>query len=148
MRSSVVQSLRHHVSLATFLQGVVSNLLHGVESLLEVAALKQPLLIGLLTPDTGKTICLQLDVHGHLVRFNLAYSFARLVEPRQDAKKVLDVMADLMCENVGLRKIASSVKLLVQLSEKGRIKVNLSILWAVEWTGCRSGKTAGRLHLA
>jgi hypothetical protein len=63
----VVEAFRHHITLGPALDRVIADLLGRIERLLEIAALEQALLRGVVAPDAGEAIGLQLDPDRHLV---------------------------------------------------------------------------------
>ncbi len=83
-------------------------------------------------PRCRKTVGLQLDPHGHGIRLRLAHAFACLIELRQDAKKVLHMVADLMRDHIGIAKSPPSRELGLHLVEEIRVEIDLAIGRTIE----------------
>ena len=80
--------------------------------------------VGVMRPDAGEKIGLQLQPDRELVVFGLADAAARSLHFVRDAEQVLHVMADLMRDDVGLREIAGRAEALAGASgrRRGRCK--------------------------
>ena len=91
------------------------------KALFEIALHKQLPFVGSKGPHAGHAVRLQLHANRELVR--VAGRFLLLpMDPPADAQKVLDVMADLMSQYVGLREISRCPKASAQLTEEAEIE--------------------------
>ena len=99
----------------------------GVQRLLGVALFQKALLGGEMRPHAGEAVGLQFDPHRHLVGLGLAHALPHLIELRQDADQVLDMMADLVGDHIGLREVAGGAELPVELLEEGGVEIDLAI---------------------
>src|SRR5690606_20185862 len=106
------------------------------------AVLKQSLLGSEMCPDASKAVGLQFNAGRHLVGFSLAHPLTLAVELRQDADQVLDMMAHLVRDYIGLREIAGCPEFLRQFAEEAEIDIDLGIAGAVERSGSRRGEAA------
>ena len=94
----------------------------------DVAGLQQlPLLLGVMRPDAGEAVGLQLDAHLHAVGLDLRAGRAlRLLHLGQDAEQVLHVMADLVRDHIGLRELAGLAAAAAEARARGRWKNEVS----------------------
>src|SRR5690606_19799294 len=129
---TVVEAFRNDVALGALLQRVITDLVGGIQRLLDVALLQQALLRGVMRPDAGEAVGLQLDTGRQAIGFHLAHALPLAVEFRQHADQVLDVVADLMRDRISLREVARRLELLRQVAEEAEVDVNLAIAGAVE----------------
>ena len=101
------EGIRHDIALGLFLDAVVADGARRIERLLDVAGLDDVLaLLGMIGPDAGEAIGLQL--HAHLERIGLAlvHALPRRLDLIGDAEQLLHVVADLMRDDIGLGEIA------------------------------------------
>ena len=138
------EAVGHDIALRALLQRVVADLVGGVERLLDVARLEQTLLVGVIGPDTGEAVGLQLDAHRKLVGIGLPHRPAHLVELGQDADEVLHVMPDLVRDHIGLGEITRGVELPFELVVEGEVDIDLVVARAVERPRRHAGEPAGR----
>ena len=135
------------ISLGLHLQPVVANRLRGAEGGLDIAHFQNlfhPL--GVVCPDPGQKIGLQLQPDGKLVGFRLAPSALKGMDLVADPQQVLHVMADFVCDHVGLGKISRSFEFFSELLKEAKINIDLLIGRAVEGPDrCRRSATVG-LH--
>ena len=82
-------------------------------------------------PHAGIAIGLKFDLDLDRIAFGLARAGLQLVRLVERALQVLDVMADLVRDDIGLREVARRAEALRQLVEEARVEINLS---------CRSGQ--------
>src|SRR6185369_9725142 len=94
-RAAMGEAVGDDVTLALLLQAVVADGRSGIQCLVDVAGLDDlALLVGVIGPDAGKAIGLQLDANGDSVGATLAARHA--VYLVGDAEQMLHVMPDLM----------------------------------------------------
>jgi hypothetical protein len=99
------KAVGHHPALRAPLQRVVADRRGSAQRSLDITGLQQmPTLIGLVRPDAGETIGLQLDADLDAVCLRGAAADLLLsrVRPVQNVFEFLDVMADLMRDHIGL----------------------------------------------
>ena len=104
-RRAVRPRLRVHAAARLALDPVVADRRRRGQALLEVAALEQPLLLRRVPPDAGEAVGLQLEPHRELVRA-LRVLLLLPVHVVHHAEQVLDVVAELVRDHVGLREVA------------------------------------------
>src|SRR5687768_4335024 len=150
------EALRHHAALGLLLQRVVADRLGGAHAFLDVALFERA---RALRPDTGVAIGLELDPDLELVALGLASAGLGRLNPVERAFEVLNVVADLMGDDIGLGGVARGAEALAQFVEEVRIDVDPLVAGAVEGphrrlahaaSGLRSafiGDQAGRLIL-
>src|SRR5436190_6667633 len=136
------ERFRHNPALRALLQRVIPDLGCGVEPVLDIARQQAVLdLIVQARPNTRKAVGLQLHAHLQLVDLALVAALQRpLLEALHlvgNAQQRLDVVADLVGDDVGLREVARRVKALLQLPVEVEIDVNLVVERAVEGPHCR-----------
>ena len=134
------------------LDAVVADRGGSVQPFIDVAGLELhfPLsgparLRGVMAPDAGETVGLQLEPDRQLVLL----IWTRLLEAadlRLDAEQMLHVVPKLVRQHVGLRKIARRAEPLLKLGEESQVEVNERIGRAVEGTGRGLRGSASRLN--
>src|SRR4030095_13228643 len=103
-------------------------------------------LVGVVRPNPGQTVRLQLEADGGCIADRLAGAGRSLAQLVGDTEQVLDVVAHLVRDDVGLREIARGSEAPIQLVVEGEVDVNLAIGRAVERPDGRGGEAAGRPH--
>ena len=99
------EAVGHNPPLRPPLQRVVANRRGSPQRGLDITRLQQmPALIGLVRPDAGEAIGLQLDANldSICLRGTAADALLRRVRACQNFFEFLDVMADLMRNYIGL----------------------------------------------
>ena len=144
----MVETVRHDEALRLALQRVVANLICRVQRLFKIALLKYAFLRRRARPDAGEAVGLQFDADRHGVRLALAHALAHLVELRQNSGDVLHMVADLVRQHIGLRKVALGAELARQLVIEAQVDIDLLVARTVERPGGGAGKAAGRADLA
>ena len=89
------------------LKRVVADRFGGAHSFLEIAGLHYRLslrVLGIGGPDAGIAVGLKLDLHLDRIAFVLASAGLQLLRLAECAQYVLDVMANLVCDDIGLAK--------------------------------------------
>ena len=114
---------------------IFSAALRGVQRFIDIALLEQPLLGREVAPDAGEAVCLQFHPHGHLIGFHFAHRLPHLVELGQHANEILDMVADFMSDDIGLREVAGRAELPVKLREEGGVEIDLLVTRAIERPG-------------
>src|SRR6185436_14458750 len=85
-RGAVREGFLVHLSLHAALDGVVTHRSGRVQGLVDVARLDQlPRLVGVVRPDAGEAVCLQLDSHLYGVGFGLRAALLKRVRPVERA---------------------------------------------------------------
>src|SRR5690606_34141542 len=146
---AVGEALRHHIALRLLLQRVVADRAGGIERLFDVARFEHlTLRVGMMRPDTGETVGLQFDLHRDGVGLRLRQGLLALVGIAEDADRVLHVMADLVCDDIGLREIAGGVVPPRQRIEEAEIEIDPPVGRAIERPDLRIGEAAAGLDAA
>ncbi len=143
------EAVGDHPAGALALDAVIADGAGRVESFLEVTCLEHvALALGVIAPDPGQTIRLQLEPHRELVGLGLADPPLHGLDLGVDAQQVLDVVADLVGDHVGLGEIAGRAEALFELVVEAEVDIELVVGGAVEGAHCRAGHAAGRPDLA
>src|SRR5262249_21460533 len=150
LRRSVREGIRHHVAAGLLLQTVVADRGCRAQRRIDVARLQQlPALLGLVRPDAGETIGLQLDAHLDAIGLRLVDALLELMRLRQDTELVLHMMADLVRDDVGLHELAgaaagiAAMEARLDLAEERGIEIDLLVVRAIERTHGALGIAAG-----
>ena len=77
-------------------------------------------------PDAGEAVGLQLEPHRELVRARPGPPAARRSTSSIDAEQVLDVVADLVRDHVGLREVAGRAEALCSSRHEREVDVDLA----------------------
>src|SRR3990170_6903688 len=131
-RRAMGESVRHDIALRLFLDAIVADGARRVESLFDVAGLDDVLgLLGVIGPDAGKTVGLELHAHLERIAFSLVHALAQGLDLIGDAQELLHVMADLMGEDVGLGEVAGGPEAVLQLLVEVEVDIDLLVARAV-----------------
>src|SRR5215470_492253 len=145
--AAVGERLRHDAPLRLALEAVVADRRGGVQALLDVTALENlPGALRVVRPDARQAVGLKLHAHLQRIALGLAATALRLVDALGDAEQVLDVMADLVGDDVGLGEVAGSAELVAQVTVERQIDVDLVVAGTVEGADRRLGEAARRLR--
>src|SRR5262245_15229659 len=136
MRAPVRPGLRSDVALRHALEAVVADRRRRPQALFGIARLEESLLRAAMAPDPGEAVGLELEGDGELVALSLSDALAQGAHLLLDPEKVLDVMADLVSDHVGLREVPGAAHA-VELVEEGKVEIDRAVERAVE--GSRSG---------
>ena len=102
------------------LQAIVSHGAGGVQRRLDVALLDDVLgPVGMVGPDPGETVRLQLYPYRDRVGPLLVAPGALGVRPPQDTEFVLNVMTDLMGNDIGFGELPRRVEPVLHFLEEG-----------------------------
>ena len=142
------ETVRRDVAGRHFLQPVVADRRRGAQRFVGVARFElhtsglQPSARGSgMSPHTRETVRLELEPNRELVRFGWI-RLRELSHARVRAEQVLDVVAELVREHVGLREIPTCAQALLQLLEESEVEIDLLILRTVERPGGRLREAA------
>src|SRR5215831_4307708 len=145
--AAVGERFRHDAAHRLALQTVVADRGGGVEAFLDVAGLEDlARALGVGGPDARQAVGLELHAHLERVAVGLAATALRLLDALGDAEQVLDVMADLVGDEVGLGEVARGPDLVTQIAIERQIDIELVIARTVEGAHRRLGEAASRLH--
>ena len=149
LRGAVRERLRHHVALALFLQTVVANGRRRIQCLLDVALFQHlTAAVGVVAPEAGEAVGLQFLPDRHGVRIGLAQPALRGTHLLADPQQGLHMVANLVCNHVGLREVTRGAMAAFQVFEKGKIDIHLLVGRAVKRSHGGTGHAARRLHRA
>src|SRR5690606_8937326 len=126
-RGAMVEGLGHGEALHALLQRIVADLLGGIERFLDIAIVEQVGLPGIIGPDAGIAVGLQLDADGIGIGLFLAHGGPALVEFGQHPGDVLDMVAHFMGQHIGLGEIARCTELVAQLVIETEVDIDLLI---------------------
>src|SRR5664279_228083 len=108
------------------------------------------LLIG--GPNAGETIGHELDTHRQLIgRALIPHArgpLLRRLDLWQNTEKILDVMAYLMRNDIGVGEIAATAEAPFHVLKESRVEIDLLVLWAIKrphgglGTAARRGRAA------
>src|SRR3954447_7333895 len=142
-RGAVRERLGVDPALRLLLDPVIPDRGGGRQALLQVAAFEDAAVIGRAGPDAGEAIGLELEAHGEGIRV-IRVVLALLPNLSLDPELLLDVVAELVRDHVGLGEVAGGLEASVELVEEAEVDVDPLIEWAVERPGLRAGRaTAG-----
>src|SRR3954463_9584215 len=112
------------------LDPVVADRSCGGQALLQIAVLEDASVVGGAAPDAGEAVRLELEAHGEIVGV-VWILLALLTDLSLDPELLLDVVADLVGEDVGLGEIAGRLEALVELVEEPEVDVDLLVERAI-----------------
>ena len=101
-----------------------------------------------MSPDTSEEVGLEFHPHREFVVVAIREPAAHRLHLVADAELVLDVVADLVGDHVGLGKLARRAELPLQLVIEREVDVDLLVHGAVEGPRRGARHAAGALHLA
>ena len=123
------------------LQVVVAYGGGGGEGTGDVVGVDDAALLGGVSPDAGEAVGLELEVDGEVVA--LAWVLAGKRDfPALDAEELLDVVAELVGDDVGLGELGGGASEALELVPEGKVDVDLFVLRAVEGAGGGLGGAA------
>jgi hypothetical protein len=137
--------LGRDLALGLLLDAVVADRAGRVEALVDVCLrelLDQPGRDRVRGPDAGVAVGLQLRPHGLALR-----ALPVAADAVEDAELVLDVVAILVCEHVGLREVAAGAEPRLELIEEIEVDVDELVGRAVERADLRARKAAAGVDL-
>ncbi len=141
------EGVRRHVAAGLLLQPVIADGGRGGERFVDVALLEDvTAAIGVIRPDAGIAVRLQLDSHRQRVGIGFARLLAQLLHLFGRAHEVLHVVTDLVRDDVRLREVARRVEALAQLAIEIEVNVYLAIPGTIERPHRGFRETAGRLR--
>ena len=105
-------------------EAVVADRGGGVEALRDVAVAQEVPLEGGVGPDAGEAVGLELLAHGQLVG-PVGVVVLQPADLVVDAQQVLDVVAELVGEDVGLGEVPRRAEAVGQLPEEAEVDVRL-----------------------
>src|SRR4051794_31512474 len=146
LRGAVGEGLRVDPPLRLLLDPIVADSRRRGQAFLEVTVLEDAPVIGRPRPDAGQAVGLELESHRERVGV-VGIRLALLSDVLLDAELLLDVVAQLVGDDIGLGEVAGSLEALVQLVEEAEIEIDLAIERAVERPGRGAGEAAARLGL-
>ena len=118
------EAFRHDAALRLLLQAVVADGRGRGQRRFEVARFEHVFHgVGTLAPDAGQAICLQFHAHGQGIALALANALLGLMYLVGDAEQVLDVVADLVGDDVGLGKFAGGLEALLEVAVEGEVDI-------------------------
>ena len=95
------------VTAGLLLQAVVTNGTGRPEPFLEISRFQQlPSAIGVMRPDTSKTVCLQFQSNRRGIGFCLRHLTPGRLDLARYAQEILNMMSHLMSDDVGLGKVS------------------------------------------
>src|SRR5690606_2502265 len=145
LRAAVGERLGHDDALGALHDVVVADGGGGLHGLLDVAGLEPALrLLGVVGPDAGEAVGLELEADRQLVVVALAQLAPRLVHLLHRAEQVLDMVADLVRDHVGLGEVAAGAEALAQHLVEAQVDVHRFVGGAVERPRCGAAHAAGR----
>ena len=103
---------------------------------------------GVMAPDAGQAIRHQLDAHGERIGLAARNLPLALLDLRQDAELVLDVMADLVSDDIGISEITAGPHFRRHLLEEVGVQINPAIIGAIERAHRRLRAAAARARAA
>ena len=141
------ERIGNDVSLCLFLQTIVTNHAGRVKCFVNVTRFEDMAhLLGVMGPDTGQTIRLQLHENGKLVSIPFGNLATQRVHFAGDPEKGLDMVADFVGDNICLREITRGMHPVFEILEKGQIDIEFPVTRTIKGPRGRLGISAGRFH--
>ena len=143
----MVECVGHGVALCLLLQVVVANLRCHVDALLDVALFeraKHPVVM--VGPYTGEEVGLELQTYADAVALLLAHTAHLLMGVVEYSQQILHMVSHLVCNDVGIGKVAIGTQLSLHLCEEGEVDVYALVGRAVEGPRRSRSSTAARLY--
>ena len=132
-RAAVGEGVRGHVSPGLPLHPVIADSAGRIEGFLDVALLEDVAgLVGVVSPDTGKTVRLQLHHDRKLVGLCLARPAAERMDLLGNPQEVLDMMPHLVGDDIGLGEIPRRAKPVFEVAVEAEVNVNFVVTRAVK----------------
>ena len=128
------ERFRHDIPLTLPLQAIVTNSSGCAQPLVDVAAFEQLAAIGMMAPYAGQAIRLELHPHGQGVRPFFGATLPGAMHALRDSHQGLDMMANFVRNDIGLREVTWRVEALIEIAEEGQIEVDLVIIGAIKRT--------------
>src|SRR5208337_2061011 len=142
-RSAVGEGVWNHVALSLLLQGVIADGRRRAKPRFDVAFFKNMLfLLGMMGPDAGVIVGLELEHHGELLGIGLANPALHLGNLFAGSEQVLNVVADLVGDHVGLGELSRRMEPFLQLFIEGQIDIDPLVRWAIERPDGGAGQSA------
>jgi hypothetical protein len=122
--ATVRKAFRDDIPLSASLNAIVADLSGGIQTLFNISFLKDlTSLVCRVGPDPRKTVSLKLQAYRKSIYLVLSGAALSLSHASHNAKLILDMMTDLVCNDIGLRKITGRVKAVTELSIKVKVDV-------------------------
>ena len=143
------EAVGHGVAVRRRLQAIVADRPGRRHGLLDVAGVEQlPFLIGVGRPDAGQAIGHQFDPDRDRVGLGAARVLLRRVGLGENAEQVLDMVADLVGDHVGVGEIAAAAVFRLHVAEERQVEIDLLVERAIERPHRRLGAAAAGLGRA
>lgn len=108
-----------HIAARHLLESIVADSRRCSKPFFKVTWFDQiPFAIGMMAPNASKTVGLQFHPNGKRVAFGFRYVPLEPIDFLRDAEKVLNVVADLVGDDIGLCEITGGAESLRHLLEK------------------------------
>ena len=141
---TVGERVGHHRARGAPHHLVVADLCRRVQAGLDVAAIEPAAgLLRVMRPHARIAVGLQLEPHRQLVGLALADALLRGLHLLHRAQQVLDVVADLVGDDVGIGELARRLELLRQHPVEAEVDVDRLVVRAVERAGGGLAGAAG-----
>ena len=127
-----------------FLQAIVAHGGCGAERGFHVAFFEQAALLRRVRPDAREAIGLQFEFYGERIYF-ARILFLKLAHFSFDPGELLNVVAEFVSENVGLRELAGRAEAAIQFIEETQVDVDFFVLGAIKRAGGGLRVTATRV---
>ena len=125
-----------HVAPSALLLRVVTHRGGGAQRRGHIALLENVLgFVGVLRPNAGIAVGLQLQFHRQLVCLRLRSLLLRSVHPGGDAEQVLHVMAHFVREHIRLGEQTGRLELVRELLIEIQIEIHLAVGRTIERAG-------------
>lgn len=129
------ECVRNNISLRLLLKPVIADGTCRIQRLFNVTRLKDLLrFVGMIGPDPGKKIRLQLKTNRESLVLRFAQTLALSLHFRHDAELVLNVMPYFMGDDVRPGKIARRTEPSLELIKETHVEIYFLITRTVERT--------------
>src|SRR5271166_5460407 len=142
-RSAVGEGVWNHVALGLLLQGVIANGRRRAKPRFDIAFLENvPFPLGVVSPDAGVIVGLELEHHRKPVGIFLANPALQLGDLLAGPEQVLNMVADLMSNHIGLGEFARRTEPFLELVIEGQIDVDSLVRRAIKRPDGGAGQSA------
>ena len=147
-RSAVVEGLGHGPAISLLLEIVVTNLGRCIEGFLNVAILQRAKhSVVMIGPHTRKEVGLQFEAYADFVGLLRIAAILRhlLMGLAKDTELVLNMVAHLVSDDVGVCKVAVGPNLALHALKELKVKVDCFVSGAIEGSTGRGSVAATRV---
>ena len=140
------EALRAHRSALHTLHMIVADSGGGLQTSGDIGVMNDVALFGAMRPHAREAIRLEFEIDGKRVSLRWILT-GKLPHLLFDAENVLHMVAKLMRDNIGLRKVGIAATETFQLIPETEVDVDLLVRRTIERTGLRLGGAAAGVRV-